>query len=179
MSIFLNAANIISLLRIVISCFLLFALPLSVQFFALYLAAGITDMVDGAVARHTNMVSEFGTKLDTAADLIFFAVCFVKLFPLIFLPVWLWLWIAAIGIVKAVLMLINFMRHNLKAEHNVANKAIGFMLFLFPLVMCSCYQIYYAVVISVLATVSALWQLFGTFGHINIFETKYTVYNQE
>jgi len=113
-------------------------------------------MLDGAVARHTNTVSELGTKLDTAADLIFFAVCFVKLFPLIFLSAWLWIWIAAIGIVKAVLMLINFMRHNLKTEHNSANKMVGIALFVLPCLLQSEYFEHYAVFVCAVATVSVL-----------------------
>ena len=34
-------------------------------------------MVDGTVARKTNTVSEFGARLDTIADFIFFAVSFL------------------------------------------------------------------------------------------------------
>lgn len=156
MGISLNVANIITLLRIVLSCFLLFTQPLSVQFFVLYLAAGISDMLDGAVARHTNTVSELGTKLDTVADLVFCAICFVKLFPLIILPAWLWLWVAAIGIVKLSIMLIDFIRHNLRAEHNSANKLASVALFVLPCLLQSEYFKHYAVFVCAVATVSVL-----------------------
>ncbi len=47
----------------------------------MYIIAGIADMADGAVARRTGTVSEFGSRLDTAADTVFAAVCLIKLLP--------------------------------------------------------------------------------------------------
>lgn len=44
----------------------------------LYIAAGISDMIDGAIARKTNTVSEFGARLDTTADFVLVAVSLVK-----------------------------------------------------------------------------------------------------
>ncbi len=43
-------ANFITGLRIVFSVVLLFCPALSPAFYALYIAAGVTDMIDGAVA---------------------------------------------------------------------------------------------------------------------------------
>ena len=39
-------------------------------------------MIDGAVARKTGTDSEFGAKLDTIADIVFTAVCMIKILPL-------------------------------------------------------------------------------------------------
>lgn len=61
-------ANVITSLRIIGSMALLLYPALSTSFYALYIATGITDMIDGTVARKTNTVSEFGSKLDTVAD---------------------------------------------------------------------------------------------------------------
>ncbi|MBR1451302.1 MAG: CDP-alcohol phosphatidyltransferase family protein, partial [Lachnospiraceae bacterium] len=61
-------ANIITLIRIMLSISLLFCKALSPTFYALYIAAGVSDMIDGAAARITETVSEFGSKLDTIAD---------------------------------------------------------------------------------------------------------------
>ena len=60
-------ANIITCIRIVISVALLFCPALSSVFYELYIAAGFSDMIDGAVARKTGTVSEFGSRLDTFA----------------------------------------------------------------------------------------------------------------
>jgi hypothetical protein len=48
-------ANIITCFRILVSFALLFFPLHSVPFYSLYLTAGISDMVDGMVARRTNM----------------------------------------------------------------------------------------------------------------------------
>jgi CDP-diacylglycerol--glycerol-3-phosphate 3-phosphatidyltransferase len=64
-------ANIITCFRILVSFALLFFPVHSVPFNLLYLTAGISDMVDGMVARRTNNATEFGARLDTAADFVF------------------------------------------------------------------------------------------------------------
>lgn len=61
-------ANLITGGRILCSIFLLFSQLFSPAFCALYLTAGLTDILDGAVARKTQTVSEFGSQLDTVAD---------------------------------------------------------------------------------------------------------------
>ena len=53
---------------------MLFFTVFSPLFFVFYLLAGFSDMIDGTIARKTNTASEFGAKLDTVADLIFYTV---------------------------------------------------------------------------------------------------------
>ena len=67
-------ANFVTSLRIVFSLIMLYFPVFSPGFYACYLLAGITDMVDGSVARRFGTESEFGEKLDTVADTIFVAV---------------------------------------------------------------------------------------------------------
>ena len=62
-------ANVLTICRIVSSIALLIPGTFSPAFFALYAFAGVTDMVDGTVARRTGTESEFGAKLDSIADL--------------------------------------------------------------------------------------------------------------
>jgi len=61
----------------------------SVCFHGIYLLCGFTDMVDGTIARKTNSASEFGARLDTISDFIFFVVSFIKLLPVIHIPKWI------------------------------------------------------------------------------------------
>ena len=76
-----HIANIITGSRIAFSLPLLF-IPLSSAWFAiLYLVCGLTDMVDGTIARKTGSVSKFGARLDTVADFVFMSVCCVKILP--------------------------------------------------------------------------------------------------
>ena len=79
-------ANIITGVRIIGSIALLFFPVFSFGFYAIYLLCGFSDMIDGTIARKTNTVSEFGSKLDTAADLVFVAVCLIKVLPLLHIP---------------------------------------------------------------------------------------------
>lgn len=93
-------ANIITSCRILFSAVLLFFPAFSPVFYVLYCLDGFTDMIDGAVARKTNTVSDFGSKLDTIADIVFVAVCLIKVLPTLTISVWLWIWIGVIAGIK-------------------------------------------------------------------------------
>lgn len=93
-------SNMITGCRILCSLFLLFIPAFSPLFYILYCVAGVTDMIDGTVARKTNTASEFGCKLDTIADIVYIAVCMIKLLPFLMIPTWLYLWIGIIAIIK-------------------------------------------------------------------------------
>lgn len=129
-------ANIITVIRIICSVALLFCQFPSPAFYILYGTAGITDMIDGAVARKTNTVSEFGAKLDTAADFVFVAVCLIKLIHILDIPKWLYAWIAVIALVKVINIVCGYvMRKEFVAAHTVMNKVTGILLFILPLTL--------------------------------------------
>ena len=69
-----HIANIITGARIVFSLSLLFIPLSSAWFYTLYLLCGLSDMIDGTVARRTNRASEFGARLDTVSDFVFMTV---------------------------------------------------------------------------------------------------------
>lgn len=126
-------ANLITGCRIFCSLLLLRCPVFSARFFALYLFCGFTDMIDGAVARKTNTAGSFGSKLDTAADLVFTGVCLYKLLPALPIPVWLAFWTAAIAVIKLSSIAWSWIyRRQLAAEHTLLNKITGFLLFLLP-----------------------------------------------
>lgn len=131
-----GAANIITGFRFFCSVAMLFCPVFSLTFYILYLTAGLTDMIDGAVARRTNTVSEFGARLDSAADFLFVAVCLFKLIPLLDIPVWLSIWIAVIALVKVINIVSGYVRRKtFVAAHTVMNKVTGFLLFILPLTL--------------------------------------------
>lgn len=150
-------ANIITCSRILCAFCLLFTPVFSVIFYILYLFCGMTDLVDGTVARKTKAVSAFGAKLDTAADMVFTAVCVAKVLPLIHLPVWLWIWITVIAVIKIVNILWGLIcSKQLIALHTFLNKATGFLLFLFPLTLSFIEPMCSAVAICSLAMPAAI-----------------------
>ena len=163
-------ANIITISRILCSVCMLFCPVSSIVFCIMYLFCGFTDMVDETIARITKSVSAFGAKLDTVADIVFAAVGFVKILPLIHFPAWLWIWIIAIVAIK----IGNAVREwicnkKMVSVHTILNKATGFLLFLFPLTLGVITPIYSAVIVCSLATVSAINEAYLTIKGRKIF----------
>ena len=62
------SANAVTCMRIVATAALIFTEPLSECFFCFYTFAGITDVLDGFIARRFNMVTDLGKFLDPLAD---------------------------------------------------------------------------------------------------------------
>ena len=154
-------ANIITGIRIVLSVALLFFPVLSPVFFVLYVAGGLSDMIDGAAARRTGTVSEFGSRLDTFADIVFAAVCLIKLLPILDVPVWLYVWFAVIAIIKFSSITAGYIRQKkLVSVHSVLNKATGLLLFVFPLTLAFMDLRYSAAVVCMAATAAAIQEGF-------------------
>ena len=150
-------ANVITVIRILCSIALLFCQFPSSAFSFLYVAAGITDIIDGAVARKTDTVTEFGAKLDTAADFVLVAVCLIKMIPVLDIPTWLIIWIAVIALIKVINIISGYVRRKeFAAEHTVMNKLTGFVLFLLPLTLSVIDLKYSGVFVSALATFAAI-----------------------
>ena len=150
-------ANLLSGFRILCSVALLFCPAFSPSFFVLYLAAGLSDMLDGAVARKTGAVSEFGAKLDTAADFVFVAACLIKLLPVLSVPLWLSLWIGGIALIKVLNLLSGcILQKRFFAIHTVMNKVTGILLFVLPLTLPVAELKYSAPLVCTVATFAAI-----------------------
>ena len=150
-------ANIITGIRIVLSVVLMFCQALSPTFYALYIAAGISDMIDGALARKTGAVSELGSRLDTIADIVFVAVCLIKLLPVLHVPLWLYIWIAVIAFIKVANIAVGFVgQKELISVHSMMNKLTGGMLFVLPLTLTFIDLRCSAAVVCVVATIAAI-----------------------
>ena len=123
--------NIISSFRIPGAILLLLFYPTSVAFWVIYGLCGISDMLDGYLARKLHAESKTGAVLDSVADICFVACCAIRLIPVVRIPTWLWIWagvIAAIKIVNQVSALTVCKRFCF--PHTKANKLTGLLLFL-------------------------------------------------
>ncbi|MBO4489176.1 MAG: CDP-alcohol phosphatidyltransferase family protein [Bacteroidales bacterium] len=150
-------ANHITVIRIFCSVALLFCAALSPWFYVLYITAGVSDMADGWVARKTNTVSEFGSKLDTVADILFVVVCLVKLLPVLHLPVWIYVWVAVIACIKVFNIIYGYaVRKQFLADHSILNKVTGALLFVLPLTLSVIDVKYSAAVVCAVATVAGI-----------------------
>lgn len=117
-----------------LSVVLWFVAPLSVSFGIIYLLCGFSDMIDGPIARKTGNATPFGAKLDSIADMLFVAVCLVRLLPVFNILTWLWIWIIVIFCIKIINIVSGFVCwRRFIMLHTTANKATGVLLFLLPI----------------------------------------------
>ena len=150
-------ADAITFFRMAAGIVLLFCPVFSPVFYVFYIAAGLSDMLDGFVARKTDTVSKFGARLDTIADFVLVVACLIKLLPILIIPAWLYGWIGMIALIKAVNIVSGFaVQKRFAAVHSVMNKATGVLLFLLPLAIPVLPLKYSAIVVCSAATFAAI-----------------------
>lgn len=89
----MNWANRLTLSRLVLTILFVAALNSSWDYartsaLILFLVAGLTDFIDGEVARRYGTVTNFGKLMDPLVDKIMMAAAFISLVPLKAVPVW-------------------------------------------------------------------------------------------
>lgn len=150
-------ANMITACRILFSVILLWCPVFSPAFYGWYVLAGITDMIDGTVARKSGTDSDFGAKLDTAADIALVAAVAYKLLPLMEIPGGIWIWIGLIAVIKVINLISGLVMHKqFVAAHTRANKITGLLLFVLPLTLTVADIRYSAIPVCALATFAAV-----------------------
>ena len=155
-----NIANTITITRIIGAFSMLFFKPLSPAFLYLYVFCGISDILDGYIARKTRTVSQIGMVLDSIADLVFLVIAFSCFFRIIAIPIWLWLWIGMIIIIRLASYAVGLVRyHSFAALHTYANKLTGLMLFVFPFLFMEFDIIKAGILLCSISSLSALEEL--------------------
>lgn len=130
----MNAACRITALRIVLAAAMVLTPPFSAAFWLCYAGAGISDGLDGFVARKLNQQSAAGARLDSVADLFFFAAILWIAFAHMEIPRWMGAGTAAVAGLRLVVYGIGWIKFRaFSALHTWANKATGALLFAFPL----------------------------------------------
>ena len=147
--------NVISVLRIAGSISLLFCDVRGWPFWSLYVLGGLSDIIDGWLARKLHAESKTGAILDSVSDIVFVACCTISLLPVLEIPMWLWIWAGVIVIIKIVNQISSLVVcKRFCFPHTLANKLTGFLLFLMvPTMFWSMIPISIA---AVLATFAAL-----------------------
>ena len=131
----LNTADTITLFRVAGTILLAFLRPLSAGFFCVYTLTGLSDMLDGWIARRTKTASDFGAKLDSIADLLFYAVMLIRLFPVLWkaLPVQIWYAVVGILLLRLSAYCVAAIKYRRFASvHTWLNKLTGAAVFLLP-----------------------------------------------
>ena len=159
-----HIANIITGSRIVFSLPLLFLPLASAWFYVFYLLCGLSDMIDGTVARRTNSATEFGARLDTVSDFVFMTVALIKFVPYLHIPTWLWIWIGIIAMIKLGNMVWGFVStKKLIFPHTLLNKITGLLLFLLPVTISFIDLTYTLSIVCTVATVAAIHEVYDTY----------------
>lgn len=89
----MNWANRLTLSRLALTVLFVAALNSSWEYartsaLIIFLIAGITDFVDGEVARRYGIITNFGKLMDPLVDKIMMAAAFISLVPLKAVPAW-------------------------------------------------------------------------------------------
>ena len=89
----MNWANRLTLGRLALTILFVAALNSSWQYgrttaLLLFLVAGVTDFIDGDIARRYGVITNFGKLMDPLVDKIMMAAAFISLVPLKVIPAW-------------------------------------------------------------------------------------------
>ena len=89
----MNWANRITLSRLALTVLFVLSLNSSWQYarttaLVIFLIAGLTDFIDGEIARRYGIITNFGKLMDPLVDKIMLAAAFISLVPLKAVPAW-------------------------------------------------------------------------------------------
>lgn len=139
-----------------------FTEPLSAVFYVFYSVCGISDALDGTIARATGTASRFGAKLDSVADLLFYSVMLFKILPILWeaLPVTIWYVVGLVLLVRLLAYLTAAVKYKCFASmHTWLNKLTGLVLFLVPYVLLTKMAVGYCVMVCCVALLASAEEL--------------------
>ena len=149
--------NIITLLRIAGSLGLLLCDVTGVVYWIIYGLCGVSDMLDGYLARKLHCESKIGALLDSLADIVFVACCCIKLIPVLAFPNWLWIWVLVIALIKVINQISALVIYKKCVfPHTIANKVTGFLLFVGIPVTFLVESLIPIIIIAIFATFAAI-----------------------
>ena len=154
--------NVITCMRIIGSVALLIVPAFRLLFYIIFTLSGLTDALDGYLARRFSVESELGSKLDSIADLVFYGVMVIKLLPVMIEKMPLGIWILLISIVCVrifIYILVAAKFHRFASLHTYLNKASGICAFLAPYFAPTDYFAFYCGAWCVLGAVAAIEEI--------------------
>lgn len=158
-----NFPNFITVTRIIGTICLLFLDAFSRPFYIVYTIAGLSDVLDGWLARRLKVSSELGAKLDSIADLLFYSVMAIKVLPILLqkLPAEIWIAVGIILVLRLCSYLVAAWKYKRFASlHTYMNKLTGAGVFLIPYTILLPIFIPFCAVLSVIAGIASGEELF-------------------
>ncbi len=157
-----NLPNAISSIRIACTAWLLFMEPLAPLFMVVYVLTGITDVLDGAIARRYGTTSELGARLDSIADILFYTLILIRIFPVLWvtLPKKIWVMVGAVIVVRLIAYGTFALKHHRFASlHTYLNKATGLLVFGVALFIKTPIAVPYCWLVCIVGMISSLEEL--------------------
>ncbi len=157
-----SAADTVTALRIVLAIPLLFLSPQSLWFLCVYTLAGLTDALDGFLARKSGTAGDFGARLDSIADLSFYGIMFIRCLPLLFrtLPRFIWYGVAAALVLRVAAYATAAIKyHRFASLHTWLNKLTGAAVFLLPYGLALSQATVFGLIACMLAFAASLEEL--------------------
>lgn len=138
----------------------LLAAPMPRRFLTLYLFCGLTDLLDGFLARRLGVCSVFGAALDSAADLAVTAALVWRLWPMAAPGPWLTAWALAVAVLWLFAALAAWLRFgHFGFLHTWSSKTAGALLWLYPFFLMLAQLRWPLICVLAAAYVSALEEL--------------------
>lgn len=157
-----NIANIITITRIIGTFVMINTEVLSVPFYIAYIYAGLSDILDGFLARKLKIESDVGKKLDSISDLFFYTTMMIKIWPYLvkYLPVYVWIIIwTVVGIRILLYLIVLFKNKSLLSNHTLFNKATGLLMFFLPFLLNKRLFVAYSTFVALLSLVAVLYEI--------------------
>ena len=152
-----NVANYISISRAIMSIMLAITKTFSTAFYIIYIYCGVSDILDGLVARKTKNESKLGADLDSVSDIIFVIVAMIKILPVLNLSNGITIWIILIAFIKIINVIYSYIYYKkIVLPHTVANKTTGLILFITPFIIFNTNSIVFEIIICSIATFAAV-----------------------
>lgn len=159
---YINASNCITFVRIIGSVVLIFLTSFSPEFYIIYSVCGLSDAVDGYIARRNNTTSEFGARLDSVADIFFYAVMIIKIFPKLIkiLPSYVWYVLGAAIFTRLISYIVAALKYKTFAsQHTYLNKLTGLCVFIAPYIVVFSFGKYVCIGITVIGLIASIEEL--------------------
>ncbi len=169
MKIIINIPNILTVLRMLlvpVFAFLIIKDRLGLAI-SVFLVAGVTDALDGYIAKRFSLRTEFGANIDPLADKLLLSTAFIILTAKGFLP----LWLTALVILRDVVILVGIVSLRLSGRKveivpSISGKATTALQIL---------TVFYAMVVAgrpgdallvAMSVLTALFTLYTGFGYV-------------
>lgn len=155
--------TLITCLRLIGSIALIFIAPFSTAFYAVYIMCGVSDVLDGFVARKFGWTSDIGSKIDSFADLFFYLIVLIRTIPVLWvtLPMPIWVILGIVLFLRLILYIkYAVIDHEFGHPHTYINKFSSFTVFFIVLLIKTRIAVPYCYVSVFIGLAAVLYELF-------------------